>query len=263
MSVARRPVDSDAGLAQLVTERIDIIDCIGQMAEVAAAVVGFRIPVMGQFQQRVLVFWCCQEYQREAACRIVLASHFPQTQLCTVKLERSVKIGDANHGVEVFHYGAPLGMLLGWSSGNDSTDTMQQDRRISLIRQALVFQLKLFADGLRDVLLVPFSLGAALMGLLRSADDPEREFEQVLDLGRRAERWINLFGTHDVTAGETDGAASMDELVSRAERVVHQQMQDGGVSEKAAAALKRALDHLDRSARGEQADQDKQKDPET
>ncbi len=141
---------------------------------------------------------------------------------------------------------------------------MQQDRRILLIRNALVFQLKLFADGLRDVLLVPFSLGAALMGLLRSADDPEREFEQVLDLGRRSEQWINLFGTHAGATSEAGAAGSMDELVGRAERVLQQQMQDGGVSEKAAAALTRALDRLHGSDSTTRAqDQDTQKNSDT
>jgi hypothetical protein len=112
----------------------------------------------------------------------------------------------------------------------------------------LLFQLKLLADGLRDFLLVPVSIGATIVGLLRSSVNPEREFEQVLEFGRQTERWINLFGTHEPfeRAGE---AGNLDQLVTKAERLVRQQARDGDVPEHAAAALQTALETLQRRAR--------------
>lgn len=118
--------------------------------------------------------------------------------------------------------------------------------RVQLVRSSLLFQLKLLADGLRDFLLVPLSLAATLVGLARSADDPEREFEQVLEVGRKTERWINLFGGHEPAEGET---ANMDELVTRAERMVREQVRQGNVSASAGAALEQTFEALHRRAR--------------
>lgn len=120
--------------------------------------------------------------------------------------------------------------------------------RWDLIRSSLLFQLKLLADGMRDFLLLPVSIGATIVGLLRGGSDPEREFEQVLDFGRQTERWINLFGTHEPfeQAGQ---AGNLDQLVTRAEQLVREQAREGDVPEQAAAALQNALDTLQRRAR--------------
>lgn len=120
--------------------------------------------------------------------------------------------------------------------------------RWNLIRSSLLFQLKLLADGMRDFLLVPVSLVATIVGLLRTGDEPEREFEQVLEFGRQTERWINLFGTHEPFEGGGQ-AGNLDELVTRAERMVREQARDGDVPEQAAAALNKALATLQRRAR--------------
>ena len=127
---------------------------------------------------------------------------------------------------------------------SESSETPRWD----LIRSSLLFQLKLLADGMRDFLLVPVSIGATIVGLLRSATDPEREFEQVLEFGRQTERWINLFGTHDPfeRAGQ---AGNLDQLVTRAEQLVRQQAREGDVPEQALAAVQNALDTLQRRAR--------------
>jgi hypothetical protein len=127
---------------------------------------------------------------------------------------------------------------------NESSDTPRWD----LIRSSLLFQLKLLADGMRDFLLVPVSIVATIVGLLRSGTEPEREFEQVLEFGRQTERWINLFGTHEPfdRAGQ---AGNLDQLVTKAEQLVRQQARDGDVPEQAAAALQNALDTLQRRAR--------------
>lgn len=85
------------------------------------------------------------------------------------------------------------------SSGDDEVHTS----RLELLWDVLVFQLKLLADGLRDLLLSPLSLGAALLGLLFGGDRPGRYLQAVLRFGRRTELWINLFG-HRRRAGTAD-----------------------------------------------------------
>jgi hypothetical protein len=69
-------------------------------------------------------------------------------------------------------------------------------RRMDLIWQVVVFQFKLIADGLRDLLLSPISIAAAIMGLIAGGEDPDQYFRRVLKLGRRSETWLNLFGHH-------------------------------------------------------------------
>lgn len=127
-------------------------------------------------------------------------------------------------------------------------DETTHTQRSALFREAVIFQLKLVADGFRDLVLVPVSLIAALVGLLRGGDEADREFRQVIELGRRSEQWINLFGNHPPEAGDGQ-AASLDTLLDRAEEVVREQARKGGVSETAARALERAIHTTQQSAR--------------
>ena len=123
-----------------------------------------------------------------------------------------------------------------------------EGKRAQLIRESLLFQLKLIADGMRDFLLVPVSLVATVVGLIRSSENPEEEFNRVIDLGRKSEQWINLFGTHD-PIHEAGDAGSIDRLVTRAEDVVREQVKSGEVSQSASSAIERALNSLHRKVR--------------
>jgi hypothetical protein len=106
---------------------------------------------------------------------------------------------------------------------------MQHDSRnprTDLARDAGVLQLKLLVDGLRDALLIPVSLVAALLGLLRGGADCDREFRRVIKLGRRSERWINLFG-HQQPLGRSHPAGSMDSIIDQVETTVLEQYRRG------------------------------------
>jgi hypothetical protein len=69
--------------------------------------------------------------------------------------------------------------------------------RFPVLRDVVVFQAKLLVDGLRDLLLSPLSIVAALIDLLVPGDDGGKRFYSVVRFGRRTERWINLFGAAD------------------------------------------------------------------
>lgn len=115
-----------------------------------------------------------------------------------------------------------------------------QTRRAALVRETIVFQLKLVVDGVRDLVLIPVSLIASLMGLMRGGDEPEREFRQVLQIGRDSEQWINLFGSHAVPE-DANATASIDALFSRVEETLKQQYQASGISAKARSEIDAAL----------------------
>lgn len=114
------------------------------------------------------------------------------------------------------------------------------DTRARLAREALVLQLKLVVDGLRDAVLIPVSLGAAVIGLIRGGADADREYRRVLKMGRRSERWINLFG-HQRPLHRSHPGGSLDTLLERVEEVVVDQYRRGRDPEEARAAIRAAL----------------------
>lgn len=124
-------------------------------------------------------------------------------------------------------------------------------KRGTLVRNAIVFQLKLMADGFRDLLLLPISMIAALVGFLRGGDEPEREFNQVLSLGRESEKWINLFGNHDAPES-TNAVASIDTLFAKVEKTLKQQYLQAGTSANAQAEIDEALQAAREEARQQQ-----------
>lgn len=67
--------------------------------------------------------------------------------------------------------------------------------RQQLIWDVIRFQIKLLADGVMDLLLSPMSIAAGVLGLIAGGDDPHRYFRRLQRLGRRADLWLNLFGT--------------------------------------------------------------------
>ena len=126
-------------------------------------------------------------------------------------------------------------------------------KRGALVRNAVVFQLKLMADGLRDLVLLPISLIATLIGLLRGGDEPEREFLQVIETGRQSEKWINLFGNHDVP-DHSNAAASIDVLFTKVEKTLKQHYQAAGTSERAQAEIDEALQAAHEKVTQQQSD---------
>ena len=119
-------------------------------------------------------------------------------------------------------------------------NSTNESPRFTLIRETATLQLKLIADGFRDAVLIPISLLAALIGLLRGGEDCDREFRRVIKLGRRSERWINLFG-HQRPLGATHPAGSMDKILNQVESVVMDQYKKGRSSSETRAAVRQAL----------------------
>jgi hypothetical protein len=128
--------------------------------------------------------------------------------------------------------------------------------RRQLLKDLLVLQVKLFVDGLRDLLLVPASIGAAIVSLVQPGSKPGPQFYQLLQLGRRSERWINLFAA---AGREREGGdnradpdrelratvpADIDALVNRVESFIVAEYAKGGITGQARQRLDRALESL-------------------
>lgn len=116
-----------------------------------------------------------------------------------------------------------------------------------LIRDVGVLQVKLIVDGLRDLILVPASLIAGIVSLVRTENGkPGPQFYQLVSVGKQSEKWINLFGAlrnapPDVAPPGDFGDVDMDDLVSRVENFVVDEYQRGGVTAQAKARLDKAL----------------------
>lgn len=131
----------------------------------------------------------------------------------------------------------------------ESPEKIDFANRWSLMRDIAVFQVKLVVDGLRDLILVPVSMVAGLVSLLKGGAEPGPEFYDLLRLGRRSEHWINLFGAAEHLHGSPDddvrfAAEDIDELVSRVESFVVDEFRKGGVTAQAKDRLDRAIEKL-------------------
>jgi hypothetical protein len=122
-------------------------------------------------------------------------------------------------------------------------DPTEAESRWELIRDLVVFQLKLALDALRDVLLVPVSLVAGIVDLVSGGEPPGKNFYGVVRLGRGTERWINLFGAVEEPEGE-EAVPSLDSLVGQLEHLIVDQVERGGVTASAKDAIDRSLDRI-------------------
>ncbi len=137
---------------------------------------------------------------------------------------------------------------------NESEIEEEKPDRWMLIRDVAVFQVKLIFDGLRDLILVPVSLIAGIVSLVKGGESPGSEFYDLLKVGRRSERWINLFGAASHYHGppseeEKFAVEDIDVMVSRVESFVVEEYRKGGVTAQAKERLDTALDLLHKKAR--------------
>ena len=140
---------------------------------------------------------------------------------------------------------------------NTATDPHNSERWM-LIRDTAVLQVKLVVDGLRDFLLVPASLIAAVVSLSTTKDGrPGPQFYQLLALGKQSERSINLFGAYehapdDVTHHDHLGDMNIDELVTRVESFMVDEYKRGGMTAHAKIQIDKALNAIQRRGRKRQ-----------
>ena len=106
-----------------------------------------------------------------------------------------------------------------------------------LFRDIAVFQAKLALDGIRDLVLLPVSLVAGVLGLILSPENPGKYFNRLLEFGRQSDVWINLFSAlhHYQTEAAT---LSSDAYVEKLEEMLINEYKRGGV-------VKNLKDHTD------------------
>jgi len=115
-------------------------------------------------------------------------------------------------------------------SSEETNLTPNPDRWI-LLMDVLAFQFKLLLDGVRDVILSPVSITAALYGVIVSGSNPGKYFYRVLKFGHKTDRWINLFGAYSqrTLKDSQDSQQSTDVYVHRIESLIINEYHKGGV----------------------------------
>lgn len=85
------------------------------------------------------------------------------------------------------------------------TEPTENDSRATIFRELVVFQVKLWVEGFKDIALVPLSLGAAVIDLIFGSPRGRGALYSVMRLGDRFERWVHLYGALEKTP---DGAVT-------------------------------------------------------
>lgn len=114
--------------------------------------------------------------------------------------------------------------------------------RSRLVRDVVVFQVKLLFDGVRDFLFSPLSIAAGLIGLAFGGRDPGLAFRRLLALGRSSDRWINLFGEYP--AGRASGTGSVDTMIDDLEDALRRDYAEGGITARSRATVEAGLERL-------------------
>lgn len=121
------------------------------------------------------------------------------------------------------------------------------DERWRFMRDVVVFQLKMFLDNVRDIVLMPVSLVAALIDLVLRGDREGARFYRVLRWGRHSERVIDVYSAIEHHAPDTFEIGkdyTVDGVIARLENVVSREVEKGGTAASIKSAMDRAIDQL-------------------
>lgn len=94
-----------------------------------------------------------------------------------------------------------------------------------ILRDLLIFQVKLILDGAKDIMLSPLSLAAAILDLLFPGASPGHRFYAVMRVGEKYDRWLSLFAAADKANAFDDGLfgasrAGSPSMVGRLEQII-------------------------------------------
>jgi hypothetical protein len=121
------------------------------------------------------------------------------------------------------------------------------DERWRFWRDVAVFQLKMFLDNVRDLVLMPVSLVAAVIDLIIKGEREGALFYKVLRWGSHSEDVIDVYSAikdHDPGSFKVSPAYTVDAVIERLEGVVVREVEKGGTAASIKTAMDRAVDQL-------------------
>ena len=126
-----------------------------------------------------------------------------------------------------------------------SDGKMPRDRG-QVLRDLVIFQIKMVLGSARDFALIPVSLGAALIDLFHKHDEKGYFFYKVLRWARHTEEMISLYSPVKDEAGEMElnPNHTVDAVVARIEDVVIREYQKGGTAASVKDAVERVVNQI-------------------
>lgn len=109
--------------------------------------------------------------------------------------------------------------------------------RSVIVRDLIIFQIKLLLDGLKDVVLSPLAILAAALDFMSPTARSGRRFYAVLMLGERFDRWLSLFSVSEKAATHEEGLfgasrAGSNSMLGKLEELVLGRMEEEEASEQ-------------------------------
>jgi hypothetical protein len=121
------------------------------------------------------------------------------------------------------------------------------DDRWKFMRDVVVFQLKMLLDNIRDLVLMPVALVAALIDLILKGEREGTLFYKVLRWGWHSEKVIDVYSAiehHAPDDFEIGKAYTVDGVIAQLESVVTREVEKGGTAASIKSAMDRAIDQL-------------------
>lgn len=121
------------------------------------------------------------------------------------------------------------------------------NERWKFLRDVAVFQLKMFLDNVRDLVLMPVSLVAAIIDFILRGDREGARFYKVLRWGSHSEDVIDVYSAikhHEPGNFKISPAYTVDGVIARLENVVVREVEKGGTAASIKSAMDRAIDQL-------------------
>lgn len=90
--------------------------------------------------------------------------------------------------------------------------------RSTVVRDVFIFQAKLWLEGFKDIVLMPLSLGAAVIDLVFRKSSSRSTLYSVMKLGDRFEQWVHLYaaieGNEPAEPASPPPTDSLDDLLN-------------------------------------------------
>ncbi|QKV18458.1 hypothetical protein [Oricola thermophila] len=134
----------------------------------------------------------------------------------------------------------------GLARADTPAERTDEGSRGALLRRLVIFQLKLFADGMRDLVLSPVSFVVAAFGILFGGRNPHGLFDRLMHVGHLTDEWIDLFGYH----AREGKRANLERMIEDVETALREDHARGGVTAEAEKRLRTLAEELRRRRSG-------------
>jgi len=142
----------------------------------------------------------------------------------------------------------------------DNMTTEPKLNRWRMIKNLIVFQVKLAFDAIRDLLLSPVAFVCVVIDIINNNDDNNSQFKRLMNLGHKTDVWLNLFAyplnkhanNQDMNKQsllfnpikKPTSEPSADQLFDKIEDLIREQHAKGGLTASAKATLDSYLDKI-------------------